>query len=307
MNRRLQADLALALCSFLWGITFVIVQAALADASVLVFMFARFIVAALVMAVIYRSDLRKLSAVECRAGIQIGLLMFVGFSFQTAGLLSTTPSNAAFITGFGVVLIPVFLALFWERRINPWVWAGALASLAGLYYLTVPAAGISGLHRGDLLVLVCSVAFAFHIIFIGDATSRFSVGALSFLQVGTTAILSLPAVGIAAITGLEAPRWHTSSRLVSAVLVTAVLSTALAFSIQVWAQQHTTPTHTALILTLEPVFAAFTSYLLQGERLSGRALAGAAFILVGILLAELKGPVQTAADSSGNFGNIEAN
>lgn len=304
MNRRLQADLALAVCSFLWGITFVIVQSALDDASVLAFMLVRFTVAAVLMAVIYRRDLRALTMPEFRAGFQIGLLMFIGFSFQTAGLLSTTPSNAAFITGFGVVLIPVFLALFWRRRINVWVWAGAVVSFAGLYGLTVPASGISGLHRGDLLVLACSVAFAFHIIYIGKAIRRFSVGALSFLQVATTAVLSLPALGIAGATGIELPRWHATTRLLVAVFVTAVLSTALAFSIQVWAQQHTTPTHTALILTLEPVFAALTSFVVLGERLGGRALTGMALILVGILFAELKGPVQAAADSSWDFGNF---
>jgi drug/metabolite transporter (DMT)-like permease len=297
MSRRLQADLALVFCSLVWGVAFVLVQDALNDASVFVFMLVRFGVATLLLGVMFRKDIRKLSGSDVRIGFQVGLLMFVGFAFQTAGLLTTTPSNAAFITGFGVVLIPIFMAVFWRHRINPWVWAGVLVSIVGLYYLTVPASGIAGLHRGDVLVLGCSVMFSFQIIYIGNVTSRFSAGAFAFLQVAATTVVSLPAVLFAWAAGLEAPRWQTTTRLLLAVLFTAALSTALAIAVQVWAQQHTTPTHTALILTLEPVFAAITSYMALGERLGGRALAGAAFILAGILLAELKGPVQFPADA----------
>jgi drug/metabolite transporter (DMT)-like permease len=292
LTRRLQADLALVFCALVWGIAFVLVQDALNDASVFVFMFVRFGVATLLMGGIFWKDIRDLSGSEIRVGCQVGALMFGGFAFQTAGLLTTTPSNAAFITGFGVVLIPILMAIFWRHRINPWVWAGVLVSLVGLYYLTVPPSGIAGLHRGDILVLVCAVLFSFQIIYIANVTSRFSPGSFAFLQVAATAVLSLPGVGLAWAAGLEAPRWQTTSRLLLAVLITSVLSTAVAISIQAWAQQHTTPTHTALILTLEPVFAAITSYLVLGERLGARALVGAACILIGILLAELMGAVQ---------------
>jgi drug/metabolite transporter (DMT)-like permease len=301
LHRRFHADLALAFCSLLWGVAFVLVRSALTDASVFVYMTARFGVAAILMALIYRSELRRMSAPELFAGIQIGLLMFFGFAFQTAGLLSTLPSNAAFITGFGVVLIPVFLAVFWRRSIGAWVWAGALAAFGGLYLLGVPASGITGLHRGDLLVLICSVIFAFHVILISKYSSRFSVGALSLLQVVTTAIFSLAAVPFASRIGLEIPRLTITLRLAGAVFVTAALSTAVAFSVQIWAQRYTTASHTALILTLEPVFAAITSYLVLGERLGARALTGAGFILAGIVLAELKGPIQTSADSGASF------
>lgn len=91
-----------------------------------------------------------------------------------------------------------------------------------------------------------------------------------------------------------------------AVLVTAVLATAVAFSVQVWAQQYTTTTHTAILFSLEPVFAAITSYLVLRERLGGRALCGAALILAGILLAELKGPAPVAADSPGPAGELHS-
>ncbi len=299
MSRRLKADLALGLCTLLWGATFVIVKNALADASVFGFMAARFLLAAVLMAVLFRFALSRLTRAEIWAGAQIGFFMFTGYAFQTWGLVSTTPSKAAFITGSGVVLVPVLMALFWGRRVNHWVWAGAIAAMVGLYYLTVPPGGIVYLNRGDLLVFVCAVMFALHIIFVGRYSSQHSVAALSFLQVATTAALTLVALPLLVATRWEPLRLHWNVQLIAAVLITAVLATAVAFSVQVWSQQYTTPTHTAIIFSLEPVFAALTSYVVLRERLGRRALFGAALILAGILLAELTGPAQAAAESPG--------
>lgn len=299
MNRRLRADASLVLATILWGATFVVVKDALAHASVFAFLALRFALATALMALIFRRALPKLDRNQIRAGALIGALMFVGYALQTSGLIYTSPSKAAFITGFGVVLVPIFSALFWRRRINHWVWAGAAAALVGLYFLTVSPQGFTQLNRGDLLVFGCAVVFAFHIIVVGRYSVRHPVGALSFLQVATTAALTALSLPILALTRLEPIRIDWSPELLLAIAITAVFATAIAFSVQVWAQQYTTPTHTAIIFTLEPVFAAITSYILLSERLGTRALSGAVLILAGILLAELKGPAQAAPDSPG--------
>ena len=297
MNRRRQADLALVACSLLWGSTFVVVQQALAEASVLPFLAARFGVAAALMAVISRRDLRELSKTQIWRGVQIGMFMFSGYVFQTVGLLYTTPSEAAFVTGFSVVLVPGLTALFWRKHTNAWVLAGALGALAGLYCLTVPASGITHINLGNLLVLVRAVMFAFHIILIGRYGPEFSVRALSFLQLATTAVLSLATLSLLAATRRSSLRFHLNLGLTIAILATAVLATVLAFSLQVWAQRHTSATNTALILALEPFFAAVTSFIVIHERLSARALAGTGLILAGIVVVELKGPAPVAPDS----------
>jgi drug/metabolite transporter (DMT)-like permease len=273
------------------------VKDALADASVFAFMAARFTLAALLMAWIYRADIRKLSGAEFRAGVWIGIFMFGGYAFQTAGLAETTASKAAFITGFNVVLVPVLLALLWRRRINAWVWSGALASLAGLYYLTVPREGITDLNRGDLLVLVCAVLYAFQIIFIARYSANHSLGGLSFLQVAATAVFSLAGMPLLAATHWEPLRFHLTRELIFGVLVTAVFTTAIAYPLLVWGQRHTGATNTALILASEPIFAAVTSFIVLHERLGVRALLGAGLILAGILVAELKGPVPAAEET----------
>lgn len=290
MPRKLKADLLLVSCSLIWGVTFVLVKDALASASVFVFLALRFLLATLVLLLLYGRELRRVGAGGFAAGALIGCCMFGGYAFQTAGLMLTTPSKAAFITGFSVVLVPVLLALFGSRRVPLWVWLGALLAFVGLYFLAVPASGASSLNRGDLLVLACAFLFALHVISIGHYTVRYSTGALALIQIATTALFTALCVPLFSLTGIEKPRVIWSPALILAVAATGIFATALAFSVQVWAQQYTSAHHAAIIFTLEPVFAGLTSFISYRERLGARSLAGAAFILGGILIAELLGP-----------------
>ncbi len=301
MSTRLKADLALAFCTAIWGATFLVVQDALRDASVLAFIALRFALAGVLMAAIFLTDLRRLSRAEVRAGVLIGLFLFLGYAFQTNGLRFTTPSKAGFINGSGVVLVPVLLAVFWGRKINGWVWGGAVAAFAGLYLMSVPtgAGGWAALNTGDILVFIAAIIWALHIILVAKYSPRHSIGALSFLQVATTAALAAVAMPVFHALGWETMRMEWTSGLAWRLLVTAVGCTALGFSVQVWAQRHTTPTHIAILFTLEPVFAALTSFIVLHERLGPRALTGGGLILAGIFLAELKGPTQAAPESPG--------
>jgi drug/metabolite transporter (DMT)-like permease len=299
-SQRLKADLALASCTLVWGATFVIVKNALADASPLAFIAVRFVAAAALMALIFRRVLKRTTIRESAAGACIGIFMFAGYGLQTAGLAYTSPSKAAFITGTSVVMVPVLQAMVWRVRVSPWVAAGVAAAVAGLYLLTVPAAGLARLNRGDLLVGGCAVMFAVHILVTGYFSPRYSTGALAFDQIATTALLASLGVPLAKVAHWETPHLRLTPELAAAVAVTSALATALAFTAQVWAQRHTSPTHTAILFSLEPVFAGLTSFLWLHERLAERSLAGAALILVGILLAEVRGRKPVAAESVGS-------
>jgi drug/metabolite transporter (DMT)-like permease len=294
VSLRFKAHCALFLCCFFWGVTFVVVKNALADISVFAYLAARFVLGALPMIWFYREDLRKLTRDELWAGVQVGLFMFSGYAFQTAGIARTTPSKAAFITGLSVVLVPIFLAAFWRKKIGAWAWGGAAASFAGLYLLTVPRQGFEELNHGDLLVMGCAVLYAFQIILIARYTGKYSLGALSCLQVILAAVGSTIAVPILNATGIEHFFVRFTFQMEFGVIVTAIFTTALAYPLLVWGQRHTTATNTALILTAEPVFAAITSYLVLHERLGGRPLAGAVLILSGICIAEWKGTIPSA-------------
>src|SRR5215475_11578904 len=180
---RLSAELALALCTLLWGSTFVVVKNSLDHSSVFVFLAVRFSLAGLCMAVLRPGVLGRLGREEVFAGARLGFFMFGGYAFQTAGLRYTTASNSGFITGPSVVLVPIILALFWGKRITRWVLFGAAAAAAGLYYLTVPAGGAAHLNRGDVLTFFAAASYAVHIILVGEYARQHSAAALSLLQV----------------------------------------------------------------------------------------------------------------------------
>ena len=286
---RTQADLALAFCTLLWGATFVVVKNALDHASVFLFLAVRFSLAAVLMAAFRPRILRDLKREELLAGAALGLFMFGGYAFQTAGLQYTTPAKSGFVTGSSVVLVPLLLAIFWRRHLARWAYAGSIAAVVGLYFLTVPAEGLSHLNRGDLLTFAAAALYAVHIILVGEYSRLHSHRALSVLQVAACALLAWFSAGTLGALGWQAPRFAFRWELYVGTAICAVFATAAAFSIQLWAQQYTTPSHAAIIFTLEPVVAVITSYIVIGERLSPRSILGAAFVLGGILLAELLG------------------
>jgi drug/metabolite transporter (DMT)-like permease len=280
LNRRAKAEVLLVVVTFIWGTTFVIVKSALADASPLPFLAVRFTVAGfLLLAVLGRGRLDRQALVP---GVVLGLFLFCGYLCQTWGLTLTTPSKSAFLTGFSVILVPLIL-LFHGFRMRVANVLGALLGLGGIYLLVLPSR-LESVNRGDSLTLLGAVSFAVHIVLVGTYTRRFS-----FLHLVPTQILT---VGV--LSALVAPldpalTLHWSGRLILAWVVTAVFATGVAFSVQNWAQQYTPAAHTALIFALEPVFAALASRLVMGERLGGKVLLGAVFILAGMVVSEVWG------------------
>jgi drug/metabolite transporter (DMT)-like permease len=164
--------------------------------------------------------------------------------------------------------------------------AGALIAFTGLVFLTTPpgsgTALFSGIGAGEALTLACAIAFALHLLTLGHAANVTSARTLGTIQIGVAALLMLVTLPLGGHLHL-----HLTARLLIALAITSVLATAAAFTIQSWAQQHLSPTNTALIFTLEPVFAWLTSLFFLHERMGARALVGAALILGGILITEL--------------------
>ncbi len=293
MSRSLKAHILLVLVTLIWGSNFVVIKNALADISPLFFNAVRMSLAAAVLAVIFYRELPRLTAGAVRSGVLVGVFLFIGNELQTTGLKYTTPSKSAFLTGVSVVLVPVLLAVFWKRGINRLTSIGVVLAVAGLYLLTVPPSAGAGLNlhsmnHGDLLTLGAAVVFAFHIIYIEHATQAHRWQQITVVQVAVTALLMVFTASVAEKVSVV---W--SPRVLWGIGITGFLSLALAFAIQAWAQQFTPATHTALIFTLEPVFAWFTSFIFLGERLGGRSGLGAACILAGLLISEEKAGVES--------------
>jgi drug/metabolite transporter (DMT)-like permease len=290
---KLRAYLLMLFTVGVWGTTFVLVKDALADATPLAFNLARMVLAFTVLSIAYRRHWREVNRGQLIAGAVVGFFLAMGYQFQTAGLVKTTPSKSAFITGLVVVLVPLFSIIPKLRppgakapRWNAFV--GAILAFSGILLLTLPAntAGLlpdfTSVNIGDILSFGCAIGFAFHCLALGHASPRIHFQPLALLQVGFCALfmaLSMPLI--------EHPQMHLTSRLCIALAVAAVLATAAAFSIQSWAQSVLPATHTALLMTLEPVFAWITSFLVMGERLGLRPASGAILILTGIALTEL--------------------
>ena len=291
MRRPIKAHLLLVLVTFIWGSTFVLIKAALRDASPLALNGVRLGLAAVLLAIYYREDIARLTRPAFLMGCSVGVFLFLGYAFQSTGLTMTTPSKSAFLTGVSTVLVPIVIIALWRTRIHLWRALGILLAIGGLFLMTVPAgrqgiADFANVNTGDMLTLACALAFAFQIVFLGRATERFPFEQMAFLQVAVAAILT----GVASPL-LEKPHLHLNETVIAAILITGVLGTAVAFTVQAWAQQFTPATHAALIFTLEPVFGWLTSYVVTGERLGIRAGAGAVLIVAGILLSEVLGSV----------------
>jgi drug/metabolite transporter (DMT)-like permease len=284
----------LVLMTLIWGSTFVLIKAALRDASALILNAVRMSLAAVLLAAYYRRELRTLTQPAFMMGCTVGFFLFLGYAFQTTGLRLTTPSKSAFLTGVSTVLVPLVLVIFWRTRIRVWRAVGIALAFAGLFLMTVPGgrqelADFARVNLGDVLSFFCAIAFAFQIVFLGRATQRYRFEQIAVLQISVAAALTAVSAPF-----LEHPHFRPTSTVIACVLITGILGTALAFTVQAWAQQFTPATHAALIFTLEPVFAWLTSFVILGERLGMRAGAGALLILAGVLISEVLGAVAVA-------------
>ena len=288
--RTWRADAALAGNTVIWGSTFVLVQSALKNISPILFLSIRFSIATLALALLFRGRARF---APTRGGIIAGGCLFAGYLFQTVGLQFTTASKSAFITGLAIPLVPLLTSLVYFRRPRFFELAGALSATAGMGLMTLQGDRLA-IGRGDWLTFCCAVAFAAHIIAVGHYSGRINFESLSLIQLAVAAGL-----GLVTFWWVETPVMQLTPVVLVALGLTGLLATALAFTVQAWAQQHTTPTRTALIYSLEPVIAWLTSFWLLGEILSRRAVVGAGLILCGILIVELKRAHSTEHLSSG--------
>jgi drug/metabolite transporter (DMT)-like permease len=268
--------------TLIWGSTFVMVKEALDAVGPLTFVALRFWLAAAVLAVAFAPRLAALSRAELRAGALTGLALGAGYIFQTVGLQFTSSSKAGFITGLNVVIVPLVAAPLLGEKPRPAAAAGTLVAAVGLALLSLDAR--LRVQPGDLWILACAFAFAFHIVGNGAYATRHDPLRLALVQLGTVALIATGA----ALT-LERPSLALPADTWFAIVFTGLVATALVFSLQLVAQQNVSAAQTALIFVLEPVFAALFGWLLAGEVLTGAQWAGSLLILAGMVASEVRG------------------
>jgi drug/metabolite transporter (DMT)-like permease len=272
---------SLLFVTIIWGATFALIKEALKSVGPFYFLAIRFTIAGIIMFFIFRRSFKGHPIPF--SYLLGGIFLFLGYALQTVGLKYTTASNAAFITGLSVVIVPFLEIIFMKRRLPFFSALGAIFSTVGLWLLT----GIQtiAINYGDLLTILCALCFASQIITIGIIAPDGDSGVIATTQVIIVAVLSWFSIFLFK----ENIHIKFSSTAIWAILITAIFATAIAFYVQALAQKEINPTTVALIFATEPVFGGVFGYLLLGEVLRLSGIIGAALILLGMVLTQIPG------------------
>lgn len=260
-----------------WGSTFFLIKDLLDRVPTLDFLAVRFAIAGAVMLLVAPRAVLRLSAASRRRAVVLGGVYGVAQILQTAGLAHTAASVSGFITGMYVVLTPVLAALLLRTRTTPLTWAAVALATGGLAVLTLDGVAIG---YGEAITLVSAVLYALHIVGLGAWSNAREALGISIVQLLVIAVICLVAT---APDGIVLP--PTPADWLSVVYM-ALVAGALALIGQTWAQAHLPPTRTAIIMSMEPVFAAFFAVLLGGESVTLRMVSGGLMVLAAMLVVE---------------------
>lgn len=283
----------LVVCAVIWGATFVAQKWAMDSMHAVSFVALRFALGGVLVALLL--PLRRhfgfhgpvVSVIDGRSprdlimgGGLAGLAMLGAALTQQIGVEHTSAGNAGFITSLYVVGVPL-IGIFLGQRPGWAAWSAVAISVPGLYFLSV--SGRPHIEPGDPWILLCAICWAAHVQVVGRFAPRCDPIALSTVQFMVTGV----GAGVVSTILHEQPVWHGVQEAWLPLLACAALATGLCFTLQTLAQRDAPPTHTAIILSLEGVFAAITGWLALGEVLSGAQWIGAAALLAAALLSQV--------------------
>jgi len=270
--------LALLAVTATWGSTFFLIKDLLSEVSVLDFLAVRFTIAAAALLIVFWRNVRRLSPADVRSGVLLGLVYGVAQVLQTLGLERTSASVSGFVTGMYVVATPLFAAAFFRERISRAVWVAVALSTGGLGFLSLQGFAVSS---GVALIFAAALLYALHIIGLSRWSNASNALGLSVMQM---LVIAAVCTLTSAPNGIGTP--HSRGGWLSLIYM-ALIAGALALVAQTWAQAHLAPTRAAIIMTMEPVWAAFFAVLLGGESLTSRMLIGGSLVLAAMYLVEL--------------------
>ena len=273
------APWALLAVSAAWGLSFVVMKDPIAKQSVNSFLFTRFLMAVIVMLALRPSVMKLLNREILIKGFVAGLFLGSGYILQTLGLARAGAAITGFITGLYVVATPLIAALILKQKVSRFTWFCVAIATIGLALLSLKGWSMG---FGEILIFLCAIAFAAHIVTLGHWSNGLDAYAMTIVQLATCALLT----GVISFgQGYEAPV-NLSGWLV--IVYTAVICTAVAFVVQTWSQAHMSATKVAVILTMEVVFAAIFAVIFGGETLSIKALIGGMMVLAAMSMIVLK-------------------
>ena len=303
MNKtQVRNSFLLLLTAIIWGSAFVAQSVGMEHVEPFTFTFTRSIIGGVVLIPVIillrktdsaamRRDsqgkdvagIQGITKYEWLGGICCGIALCAASNFQQIGMLHTTVGKAGFITALYVVIVPI-LGLFLRKRVPALIWFCVVLSVAGLYLLCMPKGAFS-LAQGDVLVLICALLFSFHILIIDYFSPKGDGVVISCIQFFVCGILS----GIIMLF-VENPTFANIMDAKWSILYAGALSSGVAYTLQVVAQKGVNPTVASLILCLESVVAVLAGWIILGDKLTSRELAGCILMFVAIVLAQLPTP-----------------
>ena len=273
---------AFIITTVLWGTSFIITKTITKELPIFVYLTLRYSIAIIgIIPILYR--FKGFNKKILYGGIITGIIYFISIVFQTYGLQTTTAGKAGFITGLGTVLVPFMTWFAYKKKVKLRVWIAVVLSTVGMGFLLLE--GESGVFIGDMLVLVCAVFYAIFIVVNDDYVKKVDVYLFSFVQLATLSILCLGS------SFLLSENWSISSNTIDfwlVMLYMGLIVTTVTFLFQNYGQQYLTPAKTAIIFTLEPVFAAFFGFLFGNELLTVFGIIGATIIFIALLITVIK-------------------
>ena len=275
------ADLGLLLVALLWGAGFLFTKRGLDYITPLWMMSMRFVGATIIMSIVFYKNFRKISKSDLKAGLIIGIFLYIAFATQTIGLQFTSISNQAFLTATNVVFVPFLVWAVYKKAPDKFAFIGAALATVGIGLITLK----EGLHLniGDMWTLACAVFFAGHIVSIGFFAKDKDPIALTIVQFAVAAVLSF----VSALMMEPLPAKIGSEAMV-AVGYMVLASTLLAFLLQNICQKYTPSTHASLILSLESVFGTLVAVIFEGEMFNLQMAFGCITVFAAILLIETR-------------------
>lgn len=281
----------LLLAAIIWGFAFVAQSIGMDYVSPFTFNGVRLLIGALVLlplAIVSKYKINKKSLIS---GLICGLFVFAATNLQQIGLQYTTVGKAGFITTCYIIMVPI-AGIFFKKKTGAFTWVAVIIAAVGLYLLSFkPNEGLLP-SRGDIIVFLCAVAFAGHIIAVDELAAGINCVVLSCMQFLVSGVLSLIAAFI-----FESPAMGSILDAWLPILYAGVLSSGVAYTFQIIGQQRLKPTIASLLMSLESVFAVIGGWLILRQSLSARELIGCGLMFAAIIIVQVVPVKKTAGQA----------
>ncbi|MEH7389334.1 DMT family transporter [Bacillus sp. JJ1474] len=280
MNTQLKADFTMLVVTLFWGSSYLFMKMGLESIQGFNLIALRFGIAFVLAGLVFYKRFMYINFQTIKYGFLLGTILFSAISVVTIGVKSTSVSNAGFLFSLAVVFVPLLLAIFFRQKTEKRVVIGVVFAIVGIALLTLND-GFS-ISSGDFLIILGALFYAIYIIVTDKLTKNVDSISLGILQLGFTG-----AWGLLLSLFFENPHLPNTTESWVSILALSIFCSAIGFIGQTAAQQYTTPTHTGLIFSLEPVFAALFAFIFAGEVLSEKGYIGAFLVLIGILTTKI--------------------